>query len=103
MEWSHVYPYGKDSYQYWIAGVYKIVSYDAGRFHAFYIPPDYQNWGEYVSNPPLTDSLGKYWPTLKDAQKSCVEHAKTYEPQPKTIARAAEILAALVKKEKEYS
>lgn len=103
MDFQKINPFGKDAYTYWISGIYKIVSYSSGRYHAFYIVNGGKNWGDHVCKPPLSDRDSYFWPSLSAAVESCKEHAAGgYEPTPKTIKRAAEVRAALIEQEKEY-
>jgi hypothetical protein len=103
MTFTRIKPYGDDAYTYWISGIYKIVSYRAGEFLAFYIRDDHQNWGDYVSPPPDNGKHGKCWSTLKAAKSACAEHAKTHSATAKTVKRAAEIKAALIEQAAQYA
>ena len=103
-EWIKIKPYGEDSYTYWVSGIYKIVSYEPKKFHAFFIQNGVSNWGDYVCTPPEIDSNGRYWNSLESAKKSCKEHAASgYEPTPSTVKRAAVVLAGFLEQEKIYA
>ncbi|HUD74991.1 MAG TPA: hypothetical protein VMQ76_07950 [Terracidiphilus sp.] len=93
MEWKRYQMYEDDPTDSgtWISGIYKVRSYRAGRFFAFYLRDGDKNWGDYVSTPPEVDGLCRYWPTLKLAQNACETHAKVYQPAPKSIKRAQEV------------
>lgn len=94
MKFRKIQPYGPDSYDYWVSGIYKIVSYYVGSYHAYFIRERFDNWGDYVSDPPDRDtgiSGGICWRTLRAAKAACSKHAKNYTPSPATAKRAAEI------------
>lgn len=109
MAWIKISPYGKDAYTYWFNGVYKIVSYNKGQYHAFLIENGDKNWGNYFCNPPETFhnphacKPSKGWTTLKDAKLSCRNHSKDYQPTPKTVKRALEIQTTLIEKSVQYA
>lgn len=96
--WTHILPYGSDSYSFWFNGIYKIVSYEDGEYHAFYMPEHFDNWGDYVSAPPSRNKNGLCWESLEDAQRACEMHAKNHQPKAKTIARAASIVSGYERK-----
>lgn len=81
---------GLDSYPYWISGIYKIVSYHKGCFHAYFIQDTQITWGDNVETPPDRDPItgNECWRTLKDAKAACERHAADYAPKPKTVKRA---------------
>lgn len=87
MNWTRIEPW------YWIAGIYKVVSYREGEFFAYYMPDHYKNWGDYVSQPPDNGRYSKCWSSFESAEAACVEHSKRHTPKPKTVKRAAEVLA----------
>ena len=94
MNFTKINPY--EDVSYWISGIYKIVSYRAGEFHAYYMPDHYKNWGDHPE--PETDN-GKYgtcWSTLKKAKEACERHARNHQPKPATVKRAAEVMAHLL-------
>jgi hypothetical protein len=94
------------SYTYWISGIYKVVRYRAGEYYAFYIPEGWKNWGNYVAQSDDKVACKGHcgsarctgwhnaWPTLRQAQKACREHAKNHMPSDTTLIRAKEILDA---------
>lgn len=84
---------------YWISGIYKIVSYRRGEYHAYFIRDGDKNWGWDVSIPPDYGKHGPCWKHLKAAKAACEEHAKTHTPSRATVKRAAEIKAKLEKTE----
>lgn len=93
--WTKVQPRDANI-TYWFSGIYKIVSYRAGEFLAYYMPEHYQNWGDHVSTPPDIGNRGdKCWASLERAQAACGVHAATHTPKSRTLKRAAEITAAL--------
>jgi hypothetical protein len=102
-DWTRIKPYGPDAYTYWVKGIYKIVSYNPGEYHAYYIPDRYDNWGENVAPPPYRNHIGNgYWPALGAAIAACDEHAKTHRPKPKTVRRAAELKAEFLAMEEKH-
>lgn len=106
MNWTHILPYGPDAYAYWIAGIYKIVTYNGEEFHAYFIPDHYKNWGDHVSTPPNPTKYthgGLCWPSLESAQAACGEHASRYTPKPSTAKRAKEIKEELIEQAKLYA
>ena len=78
----------ESNHDYWVSGIYKIVSYRKGRYHAYFIQDFARNWGDRVSNPPAPLD---YWPTLNSAKQACRQHAETYTPARKTVIRAGAI------------
>ena len=52
MTLTRIQPFGPDAYTYWIDGIYKVVSYNKGAYHAYFIPHWANNWGDNVSTPP---------------------------------------------------
>ena len=105
MKFEKILPYGPESYTYWISGIYKIVSYRPRSFHAYYIHEGLKNWGDHVETPPekCRETGNGQWPTLKAAKAACERHAENYEPKPRTVKRAAEILSELREQAKAYS
>lgn len=102
-EWTHIKPYGDDSYDYWISGIYKIVSYRPNEFHAYFIQDHYQNWGDHVAKPPHDGQHGKVWNSFEAASTDCHEHAQTHKPAKKTIERAARIKEVLLDQAAQYA
>jgi len=94
MNWTRINPYVDITY--WIAGIYKVVSYREGEFHAYYMPDHYKNWGDHAAKPPDDGKHGRCWQSLESAQAACVEHSKRHTPAPKTVKRAAEVVASMV-------
>ena len=101
---TRIKPFGEDAYTYWIDGIYKIVSYHDRQYHAYFIQEWFDNWGDNVEKPPLTDRWtgSGYWPTLKDAKAACARHAAKYQPSQKTINRAAKIKTSLIEQAAAY-
>ena len=84
-------------YDYWISGIYKIVSYRKGEYHAYFIQEWARNWGDNVSKPPEHSKHGvPCWKSLKSAKKACSDHAKRYTPSPSIAERAIEIMDAYI-------
>lgn len=87
---------GVHSYDYWISGIYKIVSYDKGIYNAYFIQEWARNWGDYVCSPPHHDiNYRRCWLTLKAAKQDCEKHAQSYQPSAAIITRAREIKQSL--------
>src|ERR1700722_3506332 len=101
-KWTRIKPYGEDAYTYWISGVYKVVSYQAGAYHAYFIPDHYDNWGDHVSPPPDNYEHGKCWKMLEPAKAACEAHSRKHIPAPKTVRRAAEVKASMLVQAQEY-
>ena len=88
-----------NGYYYWMSGIYKIVSYRKGEFHAYFIRDHARNWGDHVSKPPGISKHGvPCWKSLKSAKKACSDHAKSYTPSPSIAERAIEIMDAYINK-----
>lgn len=85
-------------YTFWIRGIYKIVSYREGEYHAYFIRDIDRNWGYHPSNPPDDGKYGKCWQSFESAQAACDRHAITHQPAKRTIRRAEEILQAHLEK-----
>lgn len=97
MNFTKILPYGPDAYAYWISGIYKIVSYRPGEYHAYYIPEHFNNWGNCTEPAPSLNINGcRAWESLKAAKDSCERHALKHTPSQYTVRRAAEIKAALI-------
>lgn len=94
------YPYRKDynGYYEWHSGIYHIVCYSNGEFHAYYIPDNFKNWGNHVSPPPDYIDGSKCWKSLKRAKKACKEHAATHSPSNRTIRLASQLFDEHVSK-----
>ena len=104
--WEKVQPYGPDAdTTYWVRGIYKVVSYRPGNYHAYFIPEGIANWGDYVTRPPDKSARDGYpcWRTLRAAKSACSLHARSYAPSSKTQARAREVLAAYQAKALEHA
>jgi hypothetical protein len=101
---NKVYPYGPDAYVYWYSGIYKIVSYGKGSYHAYFIQEWFDNWGDHVSAPPDLDNQNHpCWRTLNAAKAACREHASNYTPSDTIVKRAAEIVADTIEEAKQYA
>jgi len=88
MNFVRIQPYKEDDeYLYWICGIYKIVSYEKGKYYAYFIQEHQNSWGDLVSSPPYDGG----WKYLKDAKKACEDHRERYKPSAKTIRRAKEL------------
>lgn len=97
LNFKKIEPYD-GAYTYWVAGIYKIVSYRRGQYHAYFIQDHARNWGDHVEKPPHQFHIanGMYssgWKSLREAQAACRRHARSYTPAPATVERAAEITA----------
>ena len=88
---------GVHAYDYWIAGIYKIVSYRKGKYHAYFIQEWCKNWGDCVCKPPSRDKTGgPCWLTFKAAKQDCEKHAQSYQPSAAIATRAREIKQSLM-------
>jgi len=88
---SYDYPKDYKGYYEWHSGIYHIVCYSSGEFHAYYIPEHFDNWGNHVSSPPDFINGNKCWRTLTRAKQACVKHAKTHKPSQRITNRALQI------------
>lgn len=111
MKYTHIRIGSAESgYDYWISGIYKIVLYLPGEYFAYFIQDRDRNWGDYVAEPadkvPCVSRCGAaYCPgwhnayrTIKRAKAAILRHQAQHEPDPATVTRAGEILAALADK-----
>lgn len=102
-QWQKINPFGEEGSSYWVRGIYKIVSYNKGEYHAFFIRNNAKNWGDHVSPPPANGKYGKIWASLRCAQKACDAHQKTgWLASEATKKRAAELLLYFKQQEKDY-
>jgi hypothetical protein len=96
MEFTKVKPYKDSQTLYFVSGIYKIVSYRANSFCAYYIPKTYNGWGDVVCKHPDLDRLSGIWKfsSYADALAACEEHATAFPDAAteRTSARAAELL-----------
>jgi hypothetical protein len=103
MTFTRIKPYGDDAYTVWISGIYKIVSYRAGEFHAYFIQDFCQNWGDHPEVETDNGKHGKCWSSMSRAKAACERHANGYTPKANTVKRAAEIKASLIAQAAEYA
>lgn len=97
MNFERIKAYGEnDELTYWVSGIYKIVSYRSGEFHAYFIQDFCQNWGDHPEVETDNGKYGKCWSSLSRAKAACQRHAKSYTPKAHTVKRAAEIKAHLI-------
>lgn len=94
MKWTEIKPYPDSDTRYWISGIYKCLSYDGVHFHAYWITPVQNNWGDSVETAPSTDAYyhSRFWPSLESAQSACERHAQRHTPDKRVRKRAAEIM-----------
>jgi hypothetical protein len=99
MDWTMIKPYAGDDTVYWIAGIYKVSTYDGAHFHAYFIQDHYKNWGDNPSKPPMSGNgyHSPFWPSLALAMDACKVHARTYTPKPHTVRRSDELLIQLLR------
>lgn len=102
-QWTRIAPYGEDAYIWWISGIYKIVSYRKGEYHAFFIQDHCKNWGDHVATPRHQGENGKCWNSFTSAQDDCLKHAAAHAPAAKTVKRAAELLAVFMAEASEHA
>ena len=99
MKFRKIQPYGPDSYDYWVNGIYKIVSYKVGIYYAYFMRDVANNWGDYVSPPPDHKNGSLCWSTLRSAKAAIGIHARTHTPSPATVKKAAEITRRYLEKQ----
>lgn len=84
--------YLRYSEPFYFSGIYKIVKYEYFNcekckpyYHAYYLPIDNKNWGDYVGGRPAQHNKRL---TLKQCKALCEEHAKTYTPTKAQLKQA---------------